>query len=115
MAHSATYIKIMNSKEWRDLRNQKRQTNPYCEECLKEGIVSPMHAVHHIREIESGRTEAEQWQLALSWNNLQSLCAEHHRSAHVGSHTKAAHLKRATDRLASWKAKQQGETPPPFF
>lgn len=115
MSHSQLYIRIMNSREWRDLRNRKRQTNPYCERCLAMGKVTPMHAVHHIREIESGRTEAEQWQLALAWTNLQSLCADCHHEAHAGSHTRQAHQQRASDRLAAWKAAAMGDTPAPDF
>ncbi|MDD7319399.1 MAG: HNH endonuclease [Prevotellaceae bacterium] len=102
MAHSKLYIQIMNSSQWRKLRDTKRAADPLCEECLKHGIMEPMREVHHIKEIESGRSEAECKELAFAWNNLQSLCHSCHKAIHCGSHTKAAHKKRQADRLAQW-------------
>lgn len=97
----------MNSAAWSGkaaIRDQKRAANPLCEECLKQGKYEPMTEVHHIKEIESGRTEKECWELALSWNNLQSLCHSCHKAIHTGSHKKEAHKQRQKDRLAQWIA-----------
>lgn len=104
MAHSALYIRIMNSARWRKLRDQKRAANPLCEECLKEGVYTPTQCIHHLNEIEGGKDERECIERAFTWNNLQSLCFAHHKMAHTGSHKKEAHKQRQADRLAQWIA-----------
>lgn len=107
MAHSALYIRIMNSARWREVRMEKVAANPLCEECLKVGVVTPVQCVHHLTEIESAKTDAEAWDLATSFNNLQSLCFEHHRKAHAEkrSHSKEAHKQRNSERLERFKSR----------
>ena len=60
--------------------------------------------VHHIIEVESGRTEQECRLLCFDPNNLESLCRECHAEIHRarGYHTMAAHQQRARERLKQW-------------
>jgi len=109
MAHSKLYIRIMNSREWDRVKKIKKQLNPYCEECLKQGIIQPTQCIHHIVEIESQRTEADAWSVGLALGNLESLCFACHRAIHAGHNSKAAHKRRNEDRLAAWIAEQTGQ------
>lgn len=59
---------------WRRLRNAYARQHPYCEECLKRGIKTPVEEIHHkVPLIEGGENE---------WDNLESLCASCHDKAH---------------------------------
>ena len=104
MAHSKLYVRIMNSRQWVELRNRKIAANPLCERCQQEGIVRVSRCVHHLVPVESGRTEADCWELATRWSNLQALCFDCHAKAHAEehSHSKEGHAARAKDRLKQW-------------
>lgn len=104
MAHSKLYVRLMNSAEWRRLRARKLQEQPLCEECLRHGVVRSADCIHHIREVESGRTEQECTRLAFAMTNLMSLCYRCHRAIHTGSRTKDAHAKREEDRRSQFEA-----------
>ena len=104
MAHSIQYVKLMNSKEWRQTRNEYLSTHPLCEECKERGIVKPAQCVHHIVEVESGQTDRECEQLCFSRGNLRALCFACHSELHkqLRSHSKEAHHKRNAERLRRW-------------
>lgn len=110
MAHSKLYIRLMNSKEWRDLRNAKLEANPLCERCQQRGKVVAACCVHHLTEVESGRTEQECRDLCYRWSNLQALCLECHREIHIAARTwtKDNHLDRERQRLERWIARHGG-------
>lgn len=76
------YIKLINSYRWQLLRRKKFIANPVCEDCLKQGRVTPTEEVHHIKPVESGRDEAEMTRLAYDFDNLRSLCKTCHRAYH---------------------------------
>lgn len=97
----------MNSKRWHEVRMKKVAQNPLCEECQKEGKVTPTQCVHHVTEIESAKTDAEAWDLATSLNNLQSLCFDCHQKIHTQrkSHSKAMHKERNKTRLEQWASR----------
>ena len=59
-------------KDWINLRNAYRMANPLCEECKKAGKIVPMEAVDHVL------STTDYPELALSYDNLQSLCATCH-------------------------------------
>ncbi len=102
--HSKLYQRLMNSREWRETRTSKLQRNPLCEEHYKVGKYVAASVVHHIIEVESGRTEQECRRLCFDPNNLESLCRECHAEIHRarGYHTMAAHQQRARERLKQW-------------
>lgn len=110
MAHSRLYIQLMNSRRWRELRTAKLANNPLCERCKAEGYVSAAQCVHHIVEVESGRTDDECRDLCFRWTNLQSLCYQCHAEIHKrnGKGTKQNHKQREDERLSQWLARHRG-------
>ena len=97
---------IYNSREWKELRIAKlRSTNGLCEECMKEGIVTAAHAVHHRHPIEDSTSKAEMRKWAFMWDNLVSVCDACHAKIHKEerSHTKEAVRARAEQRHERWK------------
>lgn len=102
--HSKLYVQIMNSREWRELRNRKMEANPLCERCQEQGYVRSARCVHHIVPVESGRTDDECRALAYRWTNLQSLCYECHKEIHhrMGKDTKENHQQRERDKVQAW-------------
>lgn len=104
MKHNDTYIKLLNCKQWRLVRNAQLARKPLCEMCKSRGKVVAATCVHHIEEVESGHTYNECRRLAYEESNLMSLCMRCHVEIHKdrGSHTKEAHQERAHQRLAQW-------------
>ena len=96
---------IYNSREWRELRAAKLcSTNGLCEECLKQGIVTPARCVHHVVPIETARTKDEMKRLAFDVNNLLALCFACHARIHkeLGSNTAKIVRQRAEERQDRW-------------
>lgn len=99
---------IYNSREWRELRIAKlRSTDGLCEECLKQGIVTPARCVHHIVPIETARTKDEMRRLAIDCGlqGLKALCFACHARIHkeLGSNTAKIVRQRAEARQDRWK------------
>ena len=63
--------KFYNSTAWRKLSKKKLAINPLCEECERNGILSPARHADHIVPIKQGGAK-------LSLDNLQSLCIPCH-------------------------------------
>ena len=106
MAHSKLYVKLMNSREWRQVRALKLQANPLCERCLSEyGRAVPARCVHHIHPIEATNSETEARARTFDIDNLQALCFECHRAIHVAEHyhSTATMKQRQSERLEQWK------------
>ena len=61
-----------NSKAWKKIRDQRRRENPICQECERNGIIRRMNVVDHIKPID------EAPELALDYDNTQSLCTPCH-------------------------------------
>ncbi|WP_459503071.1 HNH endonuclease [Bacillus sp. C1] len=69
--------KFYNSKAWRDCRHLALIRDNYlCQECLKHNIITPADMVHHIKE------RSENPELALTLENLISLCNPCHNKEH---------------------------------
>jgi 5-methylcytosine-specific restriction endonuclease McrA len=62
-----------NTKAWKNLRDRRRRANPICQHCEEEGMITPMKVVDHIIPVD------EAPELALSFDNTQSLCDFHHK------------------------------------
>ena len=94
MSRDPRYQRLLNSKQWRELRAWKmKQVNGYCEMCMAEGWYDLQAAgvdVHHILPVETAKTEAEMARLCFDPNNLQVLCVKHHIMVHqqMKSHKK---------------------------
>jgi hypothetical protein len=109
MAHSNLYIKLMNSKKWRELRNEFIREHPLCSACNARGLIVAARCVHHLTPVETGKTDKECEDLAFSRSNLQALCYECHAAIHKAehSHSKTAHHQRVAERMERWKAKHK--------
>jgi len=62
-----------------------------CERCKREGYVTAGVDCHHIKPVESAKTEQEMERLAYDWqNNIELLCVPCHIKTHqeMRSHTK---------------------------
>lgn len=66
------FQKFYKTKRWERTSKQFRLKNPICVECLANGIVRKADVVDHIVELK------DDWSKRLDWDNLQSLCHEHH-------------------------------------
>lgn len=93
MSRDKRYQRLLNDKRWWGDGGVKvqvwRRAGGLCEECIKQGIVTPGVDCHHIVPVETGRTIQEMERLAYDVNNCQLLCIPHHIEAHVAlrSHT----------------------------
>jgi 5-methylcytosine-specific restriction endonuclease McrA len=72
--------KFYQTTEWRLLRRVKLVNNPWCEECLKNGVHELADEVHHIIDIEKDPTNC------LSYDNLLSLCKSCHSTYTFNEH-----------------------------
>lgn len=90
MARDPRYIKMINSKRWKDLRLKKLQANPLCEECQRKNKITLASEIHHIKEVESAITYEGMSLLMFDYSNLMSVCHECHVEIHreAFSHTK---------------------------
>lgn len=68
------------TKEWRIIRKRHLEQEPFCVECLKNGITTKATIVDHIVPIKQGGSRYDN-------NNLQSLCWSCHsrKSVEEGS------------------------------
>ena len=57
-------------RAWRRIRDRYIAAHQLCEQCLKEGQLTPAQEVHHILPLAHGGTHAE--------NNLMALCTSCH-------------------------------------
>ena len=67
-----------------------RRANGLCEECAKQGIVTPGVDCHHVIPVETGQTIQEMERLAYDVNNVRLLCVPCHIKVHqdMRTHTK---------------------------
>lgn len=60
--------------EWKRIRARYVAEHPLCEQCLKEGRITPVEEVHHILPLNWGGTNAK--------SNLMSVCHSCHQKIH---------------------------------
>lgn len=65
-----------DSPAWRAVRRQKLREQPCCEECLRQGKITPATLVDHIVPIRQGGAR-------LDFRNLQSLCQPCHSAKSI--------------------------------
>ena len=61
-------------RAWKRIRDRYAAAHPLCEQCLKEGRLTPVEEVHHILSISQGGTHDA--------SNLMSLCQSCHTKIH---------------------------------
>ena len=103
--HGKYYDEMIGSKEWRELRVRVlREQNGLCAWCLKKGYVVPAEVVHHLVEVETGRTQEEQRRLMFARSNVVGICRRCHSDHHnqQGYHSTAKVKQRQAERKATW-------------
>ena len=65
----------MYGRRWRKLRHLFLSQHPLCKMCTEDGRVGPATEVDHIQKHDGDYT------LFYAWDNLQGLCADHHRGS----------------------------------
>ena len=76
------YDNVYNTKTWRNLRKSYLMEHPLCEECLKQGKITPATDVHHKYEISNATNTLEMKDIGFDSNNLMALCEECHINKH---------------------------------
>ena len=109
MSRDKNYQRLLNSKEWKQLRRWKLEQNPLCELCQAEGKVVAAIDVHHMQPVETARSLEDMRALCFNPANLQSLCIMHHAKVHkeLKSHTREAHQQRQADAISRWVEKHR--------
>ena len=73
--------RFYKSRQWQHTRDAYAQSvGGLCEDCLKDGIITPGEIVHHIRPINEKTINDPN--VAYSWDNLRLLCRKHHERIH---------------------------------
>jgi 5-methylcytosine-specific restriction endonuclease McrA len=76
------YYRLINCRQWQQLRHRKLLANPLCELCYQNDIYTPAREVHHIIPAESAISHEEMSRLMYDYDNLQSLCHDCHVEIH---------------------------------
>ena len=107
MSRNKDYQRLLNSKRWKELRQEYLRAHPLCEDCKAEGYVRAAVDVHHVVPCESAKTLSEMETLCFAVSNLRALCSPCHIKTHKESksHTTEGHKQREADRLDQWIAK----------
>ena len=118
MSRDPRYQRLLNSKQWKELRRWYMQQHPLCERCIEEGeaagipggYITSSVDCHHIIPEESARTEQEMERLAYDPNNLKALCIPCHVKTHkeMGKNTKKQVMERKQIAFERWKQRMTG-------
>ena len=105
MRHGTLYTKLIQSKEWRELRIQVLREQPLCQWCKAKGIITSARELHHLTEAESGRSEQEVRDLMFRRSNIVALCHRCHADYHMSQryHSTDKVLQRQQERMEQWK------------
>ena len=82
MGHHSTskWDWFYSTRAWKQCRAGYLSQHPYCERCLREGIVRPAQHVHHKQYLTAESVNDPK--IALNWDNLEALCIRHHNAEH---------------------------------
>lgn len=82
MSHRSTskWDWFYSTRAWKRCRAGYLSQHPYCERCLREGIVTPAQHVHHKQYLTAESVNNPK--IALNWDNLEALCIRHHNAEH---------------------------------
>lgn len=97
------YKKIIHSREWHLLREGYIHAHPFCEECMKRGILDqPAEEVHHKTPIGAGRDLFSMMDLAFDRNNLEAVCHDCHVRIHKSMKTKKCRHSSGDSEVSGW-------------
>ena len=109
MSRDPRYQHLLNSKRWAEVKRQVWvRAGGQCERCKREGYVTAGVDCHHIKPVESAKTEEDMRQLAYDANNIELLCVACHIKTHqeMRSHRGSTRTMRRT--RAMMKAQRVG-------
>ena len=90
--------KVYQSKRWKELREYMVQKYPLCQDCLKEGRLTPTEEIHHLKSpFAKGLTEEEKERRAYDPENLVALCRQCHIKRHHPEETMADKIKKYSE------------------
>lgn len=75
---------IYNTTLWKRMRLAKLMETPICEVCALEGKSTLAEHIHHKISFMEADDPVERDRLAFSYENLLSVCEEHHNEIHNG-------------------------------
>ena len=103
--HGTLYNRLIQSREWRELRAQVLREHPLCQWCEAKNFVVASREVHHLVEVESGKTEEDVRRLMFARTNVVALChrchAEYHKEQRY--HSSEVVRQRQEERLSQWR------------
>lgn len=89
---------LYNTSRWKSLRELMVQKYPLCQDCLKEGRITPTQEIHHIKSpFAKGLTLEEKEKRAYDVDNLVALCRECHIKRHHPEGTIQDKIKKYSD------------------
>lgn len=106
------YLKLMSSRRWVDLRNNKIRAQPLCERCLLNNRTTLAQEVHHKEPVEGAATDVQAIRLAYDYSNLMSVCRKCHYELHkeMRRHSRVVGgLRPSTQRFINTFLKQNDE------
>ena len=88
MSRDPRYQKLLNSPRWAEVKRIVWQrAGGQCERCKREGYVTAGVDCHHIKPVESAKTEQEMERLAYDVSNIELLCIPCHIKTHQEMHS----------------------------
>lgn len=90
--------KIYQSKRWKELRLAKLREQPLCEICLLIDKITPSCDIHHI-DSYMNYEGLKRINKAYDFNNLLSVCKEHHSYLHKKGTTHSIDLEQIKNEL----------------
>jgi len=101
MAKNKTYIRLIHSNRWLQLRKEVLTMHPICQECERLGRISPAKEVHHIVPVEKARSVEDMSALMYDIHNLMALCTTCHIKIHneMGKNSKEERVKNKANAL----------------
>ena len=90
------------------MRNTYLLEHPLCEACLYAGKITSAEDIHHKTTFIGANSETEMNDIAFDYDNLQSLCKEHHSLLHTLDEFKNRKIKDGIE-LIDWLNKNKDE------
>lgn len=72
--------KQYHSTRWQRLKKLKKIISPFCEECERKGIITPVYIVHH--KIWINESNYNNDDIFFNIDNLESVCLSCHNFLH---------------------------------
>jgi 5-methylcytosine-specific restriction endonuclease McrA len=98
-SNDRNYRRMIQRKEWQQLRRWKLSEYPLCEDCYAKGYAEHAVEVHHVTPVEQALSVAEMQRLMFAPDNLVSLCHTCHVARHTAMKSKSKQVIRERERM----------------